>query len=77
MHVFHNIMPEDAMTREAAIIDAIGVENLTNMKRGDYYGCSKAWTMRERKQLGVALLYKSLQVLLAEGESQLRPHDII
>lgn len=65
------------MTREASIIDAIGVENLTNMKRGDYYGISKAWTMRERKQLGVALLYKSMQVLLAEGESQLRPHDIL
>lgn len=65
------------MTREAAIIDAIGVENLSNMKRGDYYGISKVWTMRERKQLGVSLLFKSMQVMLAEGESQLRPHDII
>lgn len=76
LHVFHNIMPIDAFTREAAIIDAIGLENLTNLKRGDYYGVH-AWTMRERKQLGAALLYKALQIFLVDGESQLRPDDIL
>lgn len=76
LHVFHNTLPIEAFTREAAIIDAIGVENLTNMKRGDYYGTTHAWTLRQRKQLGAALLYKALQILLVEGESQLRPQDI-
>lgn len=74
--VFHNIMPVEAYTREAAIIDCLGVENLTNCKRGDYYGTSKSWTMRQRKQLGVLLLFKGLHIFLAEGESQLRPDDI-
>lgn len=74
--VFHNIMPVEAYTREAAIIDAIGLQNLTNLKRGDYYGLSLSWTMRQRKQLGVLLLYKAMQIFLAEGESQLRPDDI-
>lgn len=74
--VFHNITPAEAYTREAAIIDCLGVENLTNIKRGDYYGISKSWTMRDRKKLGVLLLYKAMQVFMVEGESQLRPSDI-
>lgn len=74
--VFHNIMPVEAYTREATIIDCIGVGNLTNIKRGDYYGISKSWTMRQRKQLGIWLLYKAMHVLMIEGESQLRPDDI-
>lgn len=74
--VFHNIMPVEAYTREAAIIDCIGIENLTNIKRGDYYGISKSWTMRQRKQLGISLLYKAMHIFMAEGESQLRPDDI-
>ncbi|XP_031632252.1 ankyrin repeat and LEM domain-containing protein 1 [Contarinia nasturtii] len=74
--VFHNITPVEAYTREAAIIDCVGVENLTNIKRGDYYGIVKSWSMRDRKKLGVLLLYKALQVFMIEGESQLRPNDI-
>lgn len=74
--VFHNITPIEAYTREAAMIDCLGVENLTNIKRGDYYGISKSWTMRDRKRLGVLLLYKAMQVFMVEGESQLRPNDI-
>lgn len=74
--VFHNITPIEAYTREAAIIDCLGVENLTNIKRGDYYGISKSWTMRDRKRLGVLLLYKAMHVFMVEGESQLRPNDI-
>lgn len=74
--VFHNITPVEAYTREASIIDCLGVENLTNNKRGDYYGIAKSWTMRDRKRLGVLLLYKAMQVFMVEGESQLRPNDI-
>lgn len=74
--VFHNITPVEAYTREAAIIDCLGVENLTNIKRGDYYGISKSWSRRDRKKLGVLLLFKAMQVFMVEGESQLRPNDI-
>lgn len=74
--VFHHIIPVEAYTREASIIDCLGVENLTNIKRGDYYGIVKSWSMRDRKKLGILLLYKSLQVFMVEGECQLRPNDI-
>lgn len=74
--LFPNIMPVEAYTREAAIIDCLGVQNLTNLKRGDYYGITKTWIMRKRKQLGVLLLHKAMQIFIAQGESQLRPNDI-
>ncbi|XP_036317468.1 uncharacterized protein LOC118732439 [Rhagoletis pomonella] len=77
LHVFHNILPSEAYTREAAIIDAFGLDHLTNYKRGDYYGPSQTWTMKEKKFLGISLLYKALQIYLAEGESQLSPSDLI
>ncbi|XP_065087660.1 ankyrin repeat and LEM domain-containing protein 1 [Ochlerotatus camptorhynchus] len=77
LHVFHNVMPAEAYTREAAIIDALGVQNLTNLKRGDYYGKSLSWPMKRRKQLGILLLYKALLIYLAEGETQLLPSDLI
>lgn len=76
LHVFHNITPTEAYTREAAIIDAIGISNLTNIKKGDYYGVATSWSMRQRKQLGVALLFKALHMHLIEGESQLLPSDL-
>lgn len=77
LHVFNNIIPVDAMTREAAIIDSIGLNNLTNLKRGDYYGLASTWKMRTRKQMGLGLLHKAMNVYLAEGESQLMPFDLI
>lgn len=74
--VFHNILPVEAYTREASIIDCIGIQNLANLKRGDYYGHSMSWTMRQRKQLGILLLYKAMHIFLIQGESQLRSDDI-
>lgn len=74
--LFHNITPSEAYTREAAIIDCLGVENLTNIKRGDYYGATKSWPMNNRRKLGVYLLHKAMNIFLVEGESQLRPNDL-
>ncbi|XP_017064352.2 uncharacterized protein LOC108103405 [Drosophila eugracilis] len=77
LHVFHNILPIDAYTREASIIDAFGLTHLTNLKRGDYYGPAQSWTMKQKKQLGIALLLKAMHIYLAEGESQLSPSDLL
>ncbi|XP_017048970.1 ankyrin repeat and LEM domain-containing protein 1 isoform X2 [Drosophila ficusphila] len=77
LHVFHNILPIDAYTREASMIDALGLAHLTNLKRGDYYGPAQSWTMKQKKQLGIALLLKAMHIYLAEGESQLSPSDLI
>lgn len=77
LHTFNNIMSVEAYTREAAIIEAIGLENLSNLKKGEYYGVAKNFSMRQKRQLGIALISRALRVYLAEGESQLLPFDII
>lgn len=77
LHTFNNIIPVEAYTREAAVIDAIGLDCLTNMKRGEYYGVAKNYSMRQKRQLGIALLHRAMNVYIAEGESQLLPFDLI
>lgn len=77
LHIFNNIIPCEAYTREAAIIEAIGLNRLTNMKRGDFYGTAKTYSMRHKRQMGVGLLYKAMTMYLAEGESQLKPFDLV
>lgn len=49
---------------------------LTNEKRGEFYGVSETWTARQRKQLGAYLVYRAMQVFLAEGERRLGPLDL-
>ncbi|MFH4977576.1 hypothetical protein AB6A40_004285 [Gnathostoma spinigerum] len=76
LHVFQNIMPVEAYTREAAMIDAYGLNNLTNVKRGDYYGISKEWTLKEKTMYGSYLLVRALEVFHVEGCRQLFASDI-
>ncbi|MBN3294007.1 ANKL1 protein, partial [Polypterus senegalus] len=76
LHCFQNVIPVEAYTREACMVDAIGLKMLTNQKRGDYYGVVATWPMKRRRQLGVHLLYRAMQIFMAEGERQLRPADI-
>ncbi|KAJ8374687.1 hypothetical protein SKAU_G00052670 [Synaphobranchus kaupii] len=76
LHCFQNVIPVEAYTREACLVDAIGLKMLTNQKRGDYYGIVATWPLKQRRELGVHLLYRAMQIFLAEGERQLRPVDI-
>ncbi|KAL4658848.1 ankyrin repeat and LEM domain-containing protein 1 [Arapaima gigas] len=76
LHCFQNVIPVEAYTREACMVDAIGLKMLTNQKRGDYYGVVSTWSMKRRREMGVHLLYRAMQIFLAEGERQLRPADI-
>uniref|UniRef100_A0ACB8F2M2 Uncharacterized protein n=1 Tax=Sphaerodactylus townsendi TaxID=933632 RepID=A0ACB8F2M2_9SAUR len=76
MHCFQNVIPVEAYTREASMVDAIGLKMLTNQKRGDYYGVVAGWPMKRRRCLGIYLLHRAMQIFLAEGERQLRPADI-
>ncbi|XP_050724995.1 ankyrin repeat and LEM domain-containing protein 1-like isoform X6 [Eriocheir sinensis] len=73
LHVFHNTTSEEALTREAAIILAIGLKNLCNARQGTFYGPAKFWERSEKRQLGTNLLYRAYKILLQEGERQLRP----
>ncbi|XP_060799421.1 uncharacterized protein LOC132901027 [Neoarius graeffei] len=76
LHCFQNVIPVEAYTREACMVDAISLKMLTNQKRGDYYGMVSTWPAKRQRELGIHLLYRSMQIFLAEGERQLRPADI-
>lgn len=76
LHVFHNTIPVEAFTREAAMIAAIKLENLTNAKSGDFYGIAATWPQKNKKSLGVYLLFKAMKILLQDGERQIYPRDI-
>ncbi|XP_070765037.1 uro-adherence factor A [Enoplosus armatus] len=76
LHCFQNVIPVEAYTREACMVEAIGLKMLTNQKRGDFYGVVSNWQVKKKRELGVHLLYRAMQIFLAEGERQLRPADI-
>lgn len=76
LHIFQSVIPCEAYTREAAMIDAIGMHNLTNMKKGNYYGSAKNWKTEYQCKLGAILLKKACAIFLAEGERQIKPEDI-
>ncbi|XP_068175415.1 ankyrin repeat and LEM domain-containing protein 1 [Antennarius striatus] len=76
LHCFQNVIPVEAYTREACMVEAIGLKMLTNQKRGDFYGIVSNWQLKKKRELGVHLLYRAMQIFLAEGERQLRPADI-
>lgn len=76
LHIFQNVIPAEAYTNEAAMIDVLGLPNLKNLKSGNYYGVAASWPLKDRRMLGLYLLYKAMLIFLNEGERQLRPDDI-
>ncbi|OBS58362.1 hypothetical protein A6R68_10491 [Neotoma lepida] len=76
LHCFQHVVAMEAYTREACLLDALGIQTLTNQKQGHYYGEVAYWPLMQRRRLGVHLLHRALLVFLAEGERELRPQDI-
>eukprot|EP00092_Neocalanus_flemingeri_P015243 GFUD01016473.1.p1 GENE.GFUD01016473.1~~GFUD01016473.1.p1 ORF type:complete len:377 (+),score=130.85 GFUD01016473.1:122-1132(+) len=76
VQVFQNTIAVEAFSREAAMIDAIGCDNLTNVKGGDYYGEAAGWTKERKLELGTFLVFKAFKIFLQEGERQIRPVDL-
>ncbi|XP_064619219.1 uncharacterized protein LOC135482788 [Lineus longissimus] len=76
LHVYQNVLPVEAYTREAAMIDAMGMANLTNIQKGNYYGVASTWTPNKKRDLGTFLLLKAFHIFMLEGERQIRPGDI-
>ncbi|CAK1553005.1 unnamed protein product [Leptosia nina] len=76
LHIFQNVIPAEAYTYEASMIDVLGLQNLKNLKSGNYYGVASSWPLKERRMFGLYLLYKAMNIFLSEGERQLRPDDI-
>ncbi|KAF6092188.1 ankyrin repeat and LEM domain containing 1 [Phyllostomus discolor] len=76
LHCFQHVVAVEAYTREACLVDALGIQTLTNQKQGHCYGAVASWPPARRRRLGVHLLHRALLVFLAEGERELRPQDI-
>ncbi|XP_062452471.1 ankyrin repeat and LEM domain-containing protein 1 [Rhea pennata] len=76
VHCFQSAVPAEAYTREACLVEAIGLRMLTNQKKGNCYGVAASWSPRRRRRLGVHMLHRAMQIFLAEGERQLRPADV-
>jgi len=76
VQVFQNTIAVEAFTREAAMIDAIGCDNISNVKGGDYYGVAAGWSLEEKLKLGTFLVFKAFKIFLQEGERQIRPVDL-
>ncbi|XP_012509575.1 PREDICTED: ankyrin repeat and LEM domain-containing protein 1 [Propithecus coquereli] len=76
LHCFQHVVAVEAYTREACLVDALGIQMLANQKQGHCYGVVAGWPPARRRRLGVHLLHRALLVFLAEGERELRPQDI-
>lgn len=75
LHLFHNITDKEALTREALMIETIGLDNLTNLLRGTVQ-FRLGWNEHQRKLLGALLLFRAYTQYLNEGERQLRRDDL-
>uniref|UniRef100_A0A0K0D0A2 LEM domain-containing protein n=1 Tax=Angiostrongylus cantonensis TaxID=6313 RepID=A0A0K0D0A2_ANGCA len=76
LQIYHNISDDEAFVREAALIDAIRLENLTNMKAGEYRGKSKSWTLPMKAEFGTYQLERARSVLKVEGIRPIMPQAL-
>ena len=63
---FHNSTSYVASTREAILIDFVGIENVTNVRKGSYYGCVKSWDQNVLANMGKFYMMK----IITEGLEQ-------
>lgn len=75
LHIFHNITDKEALTREALMIEALGLNNLTNLMHGTLQ-FKLGWNEHKRKLLGSLLVHRAYTQLLNEGERQLKRDDL-
>ncbi|CAM9766156.1 unnamed protein product [Bubo scandiacus] len=76
VHCFQSSVPAEAYTREGCLVEALGLQTLTNQRKGQCYGLAASWPAERRQRLGVHMLHRAMRIFLAEGERQLRPGDV-
>ncbi|KAF1565632.1 UNVERIFIED_CONTAM: Ankyrin repeat and LEM domain-containing protein 1, partial [Eudyptes robustus] len=76
VHCFQSTVPAEAYTRESCLVEALGLQTITNQRKGNCYGTAASWPAERRRRLGVHMLHRAMRIFLAEGERQLRPVDI-
>lgn len=71
LHCFQGISENEALTREALMIEVLSLSNLTNHISGQYR-CQLNLNKRQRNILGTYLLFKAFIILLLNGERQVK-----
>ena len=77
LQTFINIYMKQAIQYFQLFCYIAGQKSLTNKNRGSYYGISKTWSEKQRRNMGVYFLKKALQIFKGEGEKQLCRDDIL
>ncbi|CAD5114375.1 unnamed protein product [Dimorphilus gyrociliatus] len=76
LHLWHGQCSSEALAREASIIEAIGLNRLTNEKSGWLKPPISTWPPKERRLLGVELIRLACQRILIDGERQIKASDV-
>lgn len=76
LHMFNCIASGEAFCREAAMIDAIGRDNLSNEVRGHYHGQMSTWSSSQQRLFGVYLLHKAYLSYKIDTPQPIYPSDL-
>lgn len=77
IQLFPEVCEFEALSREFAIIKAIGLENLTNAINGRCYGVMKEnWNMNEIINFGNMMVYRILKVVVQDPPNLMYEKDI-
>ncbi|KAL3079760.1 hypothetical protein niasHS_014042 [Heterodera schachtii] len=74
--LFCNIHSAEAHVREGAMIDAIGVDNLTNVVRGSFPGLASRWSRKQIAEFGAFLLREAHAIFQHERCRPIRETDL-
>ena len=77
LQTFINIYMKQAIQYFQLFCYIAGLNPLTNQMRGSYYGISKTWGEKQKKNMGVYFLKRALQIFKGEGENQLFYDNIL
>ena len=74
---FHDSSSYVASTREAIMIDFIGLENLTNERRGTFYGGVRNWDQNVLENMGKYFTTKIMSHSIMHHVEPIRKEDIM
>ncbi|CAJ0962830.1 unnamed protein product, partial [Mesorhabditis belari] len=65
-----------ALTREGCMMLAIGSNNLTNKRGGEFHGAARTWDNRKRAIYGTYLILRAHKVFNADRPQQIMPRNV-
>ncbi|CAI4221645.1 unnamed protein product [Auanema sp. JU1783] len=76
LEISHTISDDEAFVREAAFFEAIRLQNLTNIKGGEWKGRSRSWDNITKAEFGVYLLKQAYEILKTMGPRYVYPDSL-